>query len=645
MPIPIRDLNLGLKQQARDLIQYSFSSDFYSLNGFKESASLIDTAKDWLAYSDHIYLNGDCLTNLVELARADNLLKQITQQCAVDDEAIKIKRLKAWTLLLKKLVGDERLSLSDSQSYCRVIKALEESGYASERNLNKYNLTDGTVAQQDLSDSLVVCNLVLQHAFDYLTLRDEDSLVVGFTQIIRDKLLKLIEPEQNKKAMVQSLLTYAYRGGVFQALYRAHAANIKSGYKLNLEKDFAQTTIEFKSNAESILVKEQTPISEVISINGLSQSFTPSRNEEKEEKSRESSLGSMSLSASEAPSSASIPVDNITATHVPLNIIETTSTTNFVLVNPGQVAIMHIEAISRSCKTKNFVLNMLVDRWQAKMADMAAYAQKYISQQKHDEQMQQILFEKYPELKSEQSNKQEWRWRALFSTAQAVHGRGDQIFAYLGRNAPGYGPNQIYKSLPLYAYQGENEFTHAIKLLRRLGAGESIKLALAPYLLTSEGQAAANGCEFMKEVNVRKAYRFLKGHAVYLVFQILPDMQFSNATVITQSPPSLLQFDRDGNKTELLRGKELTDALPSLKSEYFLQLRVLKVCEFIKPFLSRLQLDEMEAVIHARGGASLVTPAEYFVYPIEKLVKPNNLLKLNETENHANGNGNGMRHA
>ena len=645
MPTQIRILDRELKQQAPQLTQYEFPSAFYAENGFEPAASLVDTAHDWLAYSDHIYFNGECLTDLVKQARVDNLQTQVTQHCAVDDEAVKIKRLNAWNLLMRKIVGEEVDStLVMTQRFAWLLKVLEESEYATERNLKRYQLTDDTVAQQEMSDTLVMCNLILQSAFDYLSPRNEASLVEGFSQIIRNNLLKFIEPEQSKKALIQSLLTYAYRGGVFQALYRAHVANIKPGYSLNTPNDLAQTTIEFKSQPEGIVIKEQTPISEVLSENSMGQSFRPSRHEEKEEKSHEgNSLSSISVSDSDKPARVLVPAPTLTdtadATEIPLNIIETSSTTEFALTNPGKVVIKPLSAVSSSCKTKTVALNVVVDRWWNKLSDMSAYASNYIKMQKHNQQMQQILFDKYPELVSEQSNKQEWRWLALFSTTQAVHGKGDKIFSYLGRNAPNYARTQVFTELELYAYKGENEYTYAIKLLRRLGASELVKLALEPYLKSNAGQVAESTHDFMKEAYVRKAYRFMKGHTVYLVFQLLPEMQFANATVLTQSPPKLLQFDNEGEHVELARGKELVDDLPAFKAEYFTKLRALQVCEFIKPFLDEVQLKELQAVIDKHNGVALNAHPEFFKYPLDRLERPNNLLNLNEKQKQ-----NGLRH-
>jgi hypothetical protein len=608
MPKLRPNLIAALGKQSGTLITEEWPADFYAANGFAPAPNLETVVRQWLEYADQIYFNDTALSQIIDEIRAKNFFDLIVNFIGVIDENTRTIRTQAWRMFVDKMLREP--PATDMQRCAEILKILAKYKYGEKHSsrakeydaftLDQYHIAEKNVANIEINSALVVMNISIKEAFNFLTVRNIASAIKEIPVIIHKHLLQALKPEQHKNPLTQALLTYLYRGGVMHALYNAHQQNLtQTNYHLNAKADWAQTTIQLICSENKVRCIEQAPISLLLVSNPELVSIVANVPTDDED-SKDEKAEFPNEVAADSPS-----------------LIESMHSVTFEVVTVAQVKISVNDAKSYSYHRQ--AINLVKEQWQQKLTELTIYARLYVEKQQHDKLMQTIIFKKYPEIAKEQTTSKFF----TFYSQPAEEEKGRQLFEYLGRNAPEFIVEQS-KLLKHYALQGEGQFTFAIKLLRELGAHDVVKEALSSYLDSKRymiDQPATN------EDFVRNAYRFMRGHGVFIVYQLLADMQFYNATVLTQHPPGLLQFDKKG-KLSLERKLDLKSELPLCAKTYLKVYRYVGLVEFIKPKLTIGEYDELNNMIISNSGIALNSVREYFEYPEESDQKNENIIPL-----------------
>ncbi|MES2217031.1 MAG: hypothetical protein V4501_01330, partial [Pseudomonadota bacterium] len=593
MPTPLQNLTAALGQQPGTLITEEWPADFYAPNGFQPAPNRETVVQQWLTYDYQIYFNDIVLSKIINEARAKHLYHLITNFIAVVDENTKTTRTKAWNWFVKKVLPES--VASDLEKCAAILATLAETNYAATFTLDKYH-AEQNVANIEVNSALVVMNISIKEAFNFLTIRNIDSAIEVLPAIIYKHLLSSV-PEGQKNALIEALLTYVYRGGVINALYNAHQQNlIQSDYRINSKKDWEKTTIQFRCSGNKVACIEQTPISTLLTDNPQLIPLAAEYADDGESKDEQEEVDTLNLIASE-------------------------HCVSFRALSDIQVKISVDYAKSYSFQRQAIELVKL--KWQQKINALIAYGRQYLVKQRHDLALQNNIFAKYPEITKEPVESNETCCFTFFNGEPLDEKRGRQLFKYLGRNSLVFIEEQA-KLLNSYARKGEDQFTYAIKLLRELDAYKVVGKALSSYInsnLRYVDHASGN------DGFIRNAYRFMRGHGVYLTFKLLADMKFHNATVLTQHPPRLLQYDRQG-KLLLEKELDLTTDLPLCAKNYLKVFRYVDIVEFIKPRLTSAEYDELNYMLVNNAGIALDSYQEFFDYPKDYTLDDENIIPV-----------------
>jgi hypothetical protein len=576
MPVPRKDILTALQAlNSQPLASQKWGIAFFKPDGFVATPDPNRVALDWLNYADQIYLEDKALSQIIEEVRATNLGTIITGFIGVEDAVTRGKRQNAWNTFVYAMLGSNPPP-SDGEK-CRLILAkLTQDDYVQTYSLKSYNIVPQTVAHEETNSALKVMNVSLRQAFDFLTTRDPASVTPGLTAILYSRLVEPIASELEKKALVNSLLQHAYQNNMFGVLPATLIANLPPGQGAAV-LDGRQNTISLTILHNHLLVTEQSLIS--ISLDDIKE-----------------------LVVSECVISLAVRVNS----NVAINL---NSATTYSTAGPA--------------------IALLSANWRQKLTELSAYALHYIDCQRHDEKKLAALFRKYPEFIEQDSV---YTCLPFFGHRSTAEVKGQKIFTFLGINHQEF-VVELNRKLNYYAAKSEGHYTYAIKLQCSMGDTVSAKTALFHYLESLNPEEVLNDSLKFDEALVRRAYRFKRDHGVYLVFELEADMKFFNATVLTQYPARLLQFDHDGVMTELAQQLDLAEELPSWNKAYLQVYRFKNCVDYIKPMLDQWQLDELNIIIQDHDGYPISLVPDCFDYPDMSAEINPNIVKLDDTNN------------
>jgi hypothetical protein len=561
----IRDLDAEAKKHEHPETMILLPKDFYGRKGVAAKPAK-EVSREWLRYFDTIYLNGQSLAVVAEKERKKLLTKLLKDFLKHTETQRNKKRSDVIQLCLDAMFtnGSHILPANDKDSLRlagAILKKLRETDYANavvidDKKFEAYTLDrylmahdiQSKIETENFALTLQTLNSIFKRAYICLTAVETDqNLFDQFSIILRESLLRGINPESHKKALIDFILERCYAGGYFFSLYSALESNLNDGCTFDRRTDVKETTIEFTTTAEGkIQIKEKTPITAIttpgeIIISRVHEDLRSQADEVKQDEKNDDKI------------------------HLFLNVLET-ELQHTLTVNNSPVVVANPDfAHVRSYHPEAQVL--VTVKWAKQLEEMMEYSRSYLTNRQHNEEQLNILMRKYPFLMNEAGARNQLRPLRFIQHSHAVDYKGSQLFSYLGRNLSDVAEvvNPTLESLHTHVMD-EESFVFAVKLFRRLGWTAKIADKIRPFAV----EAGIANPELLSihiltnEQNVRKIYPFMKPHQLFVVYRLLPEMKFTRATVIIQDPPMLVQFDSDGIKTVIFNQDELLAVLESL---------------------------------------------------------------------------------
>jgi hypothetical protein len=151
---------------------------------------------------------------------------------------------------------------------------------------------------------------------------------------------------------------------------------------------------------------------------------------------------------------------------------------------------------------------ILLGEWLRLRKTLSDYANNYIHYG-HNILMVNAIFQMFPWIKNFGSILKPSTFHRVFASLDLQY-QGDKILLYLGKCSPSYA-EKVLVHMDHYADMGENDFTRAVKLLKRMGRSDLASKALLPYLTRAEqaNTMVKLDSELDNEKYIKSAYRYM----------------------------------------------------------------------------------------------------------------------------------------
>ena len=591
MPKNIRDLDAEARKHAQIERKAEMPLDFFARTGYRSEKSAFVT-RQWFILSKCIFLNEEQL-DLILKARRQQLLLKLLQDFLKHPSSERRKlRAKALHFVHHEMFETEAMiDATDenlTQNYAGIIldkltsKNYGQPTIADDKESCNYSIHPfiSTEIAEDIKLSVDTINGIFKHAFIHLTGADTDeNQLRDLTEILREKLMRDVEPESHKKALIRYILQncYAEVGGLFLALHNAHKNNLPPNTQLDLDSDLAQATINFVTTDDAnIEIHEQTPISVVSTATA---EYRSCAKEDAPTHSQVRKIGADGMQdgiedgiengIQNGIIEKELKSDSVTSAPINLNALETQIVHLLEFSVNGNVVPK--PKFYQTRIYNDIAFKLVTAAWNKQLDDVADYAELFISNGGHSEKAIAALLKEYPHLLNESTQQNPYRFMRFISHEQAVNYNGDQIFNFFGRNCNRQTKSHIILELHSYA-RDVNKFKSAIQLLRRMGLSKKIADDLRSYtaLAGFNNPQALSVDTLTSDKTVNQLFPVMKPHELFLVYQLRPDMKFNRATVIVQDPPQLVQFDVDGEWTVVISGQKMQNVFEAMNYSFFL---------------------------------------------------------------------------